>query len=471
MDWSHHLGAPLRPHVRSMEGVGPLPSARLVGLLSPAACAELVRALEARGFAPTGGAYPPSYRDNDRLVLDDPALAAALFARVRDALPDTLTFEGTRWTLDGLNPRFRACRYRDGQAFCVHRDGPWVADPARRTLLTLQLYLNGAEAFRGGHTRFYADATAAHTTHAARPAAGDAIAFDHAAWHDGEPVHEGTKYVLRTDVLFRRAPAERALAPGARRHEGYAWCVTALADGTLASGGRDGRVLQWRDGPPAATDLRDGSVVALGALPDGGWVAGTRAGRLHLRGPSLEATVALPGAVLSLHVAGPLVHAALSDGSVASLRDGRLVRHEPRHAGWAWAVLDTPAGLASVGADGRLVLEAREALRVDAALTALCWHRGALLAGDARGRVHGPGGSQARHAGAVTSLASLGADLLASTGEDGRLALTDGGALAWEHRSPDFVRSAARTPRGVAWCGYDGYVHERALPGPDAPRA
>src|SRR6516225_5639485 len=88
-----------------------LPPETFVGILlddviDEPRCAELIAELEGRGFAATGERYPRGYRDNDRLVFDDPVLAASLFEELGDRLPAELTVDGVRWALCGLNTRF-----------------------------------------------------------------------------------------------------------------------------------------------------------------------------------------------------------------------------------------------------------------------------------------------------------------------------------------------------------------------------
>jgi len=118
-------------------------------VVKDAECEALIAAAERQGFEASGNRYPGGYRDNDRLVRDDAELAAWLWERLKGELPE----------LDGqkplrLNPRFRFCRYRDGQQFTVHRDGAWAPSPSERTRLTVQVYLNDASEFSGGATRF-----------------------------------------------------------------------------------------------------------------------------------------------------------------------------------------------------------------------------------------------------------------------------------------------------------------------------
>ena len=95
------------------------------GVLTRGECREAIAAAEAVGFEAMGPRYPDDYRNNDRALLDDPELAARLFARLRPHLPEQWVQDGARWRVSGLNSRFRFCRYRDGQSFTRHRDGAW----------------------------------------------------------------------------------------------------------------------------------------------------------------------------------------------------------------------------------------------------------------------------------------------------------------------------------------------------------
>jgi hypothetical protein len=38
-----------------------------------------------------------------------------------------------------------------------------------------------------------------------KPKPGMTLVFQHELWHEGAPVTRGRKYVLRTDVLYRKA--------------------------------------------------------------------------------------------------------------------------------------------------------------------------------------------------------------------------------------------------------------------------
>ena len=219
---------------------GPLHCFVLDALLPPEECRAVIAMAEASGFGQSSLDYPASYRDNDRLVRDDPALAQSLLARIEPHLPALYRdAQGARWKRVGLNPRFRYCRYRDGQSFRIHRDGAYSPRPGVRSQLTVMLYLNDAANFAGGATRFWAGKSPeSEFLGSVIPAEGRAVIFDHALWHDGEPVTAGTKYVLRTDVLYEREHDTRAnpdrgseaaeghlLSAELRGHDGYVWSV------------------------------------------------------------------------------------------------------------------------------------------------------------------------------------------------------------------------------------------------------
>lgn len=158
-------------------------------VLSLQECAALIDFIERAD--PGLATDNPLYRDQDRVIRDDPGLAEQLFERLRPVLPEHIG--GLR--LSGLNDRLRLYRYAPGQRFAPHMDH-WYQPSARAiTLLTVLVYLN--DGFEGGATRFAEQLDAVVV-----PAAGQAALFQHKVRHEGEPVRSGTKYALRTDVLY-----------------------------------------------------------------------------------------------------------------------------------------------------------------------------------------------------------------------------------------------------------------------------
>jgi predicted 2-oxoglutarate/Fe(II)-dependent dioxygenase YbiX len=456
-----------------------LPPERFVGrwlraLVSRERCAQLIARFEGHSFASTAMHYPRGYRDNDRLTFDDATLASELFERCRAKLPSVLMHDDLRFELRALNPRFRACRYRDGQAFCVHRDGAYVPSDARRSLLTLQLYLNDAHAFTGGHTRFFADQRAQSQWASLSPEAGSAIIFDHRAWHDGEAVTAGTKFVLRTDVLYERVSAAEPLVAGrvlVGRHRGYVWRALPCADGTVVSAGRDGTVRRWGAGQREDVQpLELGSVTALAQTDDGRVWCGTRAGWLGVAGTTRW--VEGSAAVLGLAAVGAQVAAVTAKGALALFDAAGVCRWSVKvHQGWAWCVARWGVALLTGGEDGRVARtdlrgSSCEVLRLSAPVRALAVAAdGGFAVGDEAGVVHlyeADGRLVTRyqgHLGAVTSLAISSAGQLASGGEDGKVRCWRGEVPLVEHGTSDFITSVAFSGTGaLIFTGYEGAI-------------
>jgi len=162
-----------------------------------AECAAAIERAEIAGFrdAPintrSGPEIRKDVRNNTRVMIDDLAFAADLYARIGDYVPKHLT----GWTLSGVNERFRYYRYDVGQQFDWHYDGAFERPSGERSQLTFMIYLN--DEFLGRQTTIE-DITIV-------PKAGRALFFVHAQLHKGQPVYKGRKYVLRTDVMYQLA--------------------------------------------------------------------------------------------------------------------------------------------------------------------------------------------------------------------------------------------------------------------------
>lgn len=167
--------------------------------LSPSECNALMARSEALGYAEAGVATAvgaqmlKGIRNNYRLEYRSPELAAQWWARARPLLPAEP--DGAAPT--GLYELFRFYRYDVGERFNKHKDGSIRVSEDVASRWTLLLYLN--DDFAGGETEFEGLTVL--------PRAGTALAFRHELRHKGCPVMEGRKYVLRTDALYRQAPA------------------------------------------------------------------------------------------------------------------------------------------------------------------------------------------------------------------------------------------------------------------------
>jgi prolyl 4-hydroxylase len=169
------------------------------GVLDADACAGLIARIDALGptAAPISTArgfeMRSDIRNNTRVIFDDPAFAAALFDRIAAELPSLFGMRPV-----GANERFRCYRYDAGQRFAPHYDGAFVRSDAERSELTFMVYLN--EGFGGGETKFFSF----DQDISIDPRPGRALLFQHHLLHEGSEVTHGVKYVLRSDVMYRR---------------------------------------------------------------------------------------------------------------------------------------------------------------------------------------------------------------------------------------------------------------------------
>lgn len=164
------------------------------GFLAPLTCEQLILQGERTGFKvadvalPGGAVFMKNIRDNDRAIYQDEKFTTELSQRLLSFLPQVL--EGL--TPVGLHAPLRFYRYAAGQKFKRHIDGRVTQDDLE-SRLTFMVYLN--DDFEGGETKF--------DEVSIRPEIGKALLFIHEQKHESLPILLGTKYVLRSDVLYQ----------------------------------------------------------------------------------------------------------------------------------------------------------------------------------------------------------------------------------------------------------------------------
>ena len=175
--------------------------------LTPDECRAVVDATEKVGYEGAKNyCFMYNNRWNDRFMADDAQLAEFLWERVKEFTPKRVeAFERT-WEVDGLNSRFRFCKYLGGEGhyFGPHTDGMYTADLDHRSLFTCMFYLNGGPDFKGGLTNFI-DHKTRKVNHSIVPAPGLCVIFrqvDLRTYHEGTQVTSGLKYIMRTDVMY-----------------------------------------------------------------------------------------------------------------------------------------------------------------------------------------------------------------------------------------------------------------------------
>lgn len=158
-------------------------------------CLAFIEKSEQIGYEPAtvqtemGPRLVDSIRNNNRVMLKDIQLADELWVHLKPVAP----VKAGNSTPIGLNELFRFYKYGPGQQFRKHRDQSYIRNDKESSFYTFMIYLN--DDFKGGATVFN-DVTV-------NPRQGSALIFYHYLEHAGSEVSEGTKYVLRTDIMFR----------------------------------------------------------------------------------------------------------------------------------------------------------------------------------------------------------------------------------------------------------------------------
>jgi len=199
----------------------------LSNVLSKEECAALIHLSERHEYHTMISAENGNKgRTNTRILTHDPALAKFLFERMKKFFPKTYEMtDGRMWNanydLCGLNERFRWCKYVKGQSFKnIHCDKR-VALPQeeRFSFFTVNIYLNAYDAdYTGGRTIFYdtkgfdGKRPKYEESSAFGGKTGDVMVFNHFPQkypHCGETLKSGTKYLLRSDVMYKRRKSEK----------------------------------------------------------------------------------------------------------------------------------------------------------------------------------------------------------------------------------------------------------------------
>ncbi|WP_022941215.1 prolyl hydroxylase family protein [Psychromonas hadalis] len=200
---------------------------QLLNVFSKDECERLIAVSESMGYlADAAVSLPRDIRHNDSLTwVVDAQTNGIMWDRIKHLMVDDQGIFNGKLAL-GLNARCRFYRYKKGDYFKPHSDGAWpgsrvindqlVADAYadRFSQMTFLIFLS--EDFAGGATRFLVNAgDSSQPAHRGdnvkeidiRTASGSVLCFPHGMHplhciHSSEPIHQGVKYIIRTDVLF-----------------------------------------------------------------------------------------------------------------------------------------------------------------------------------------------------------------------------------------------------------------------------
>ena len=158
-------------------------------------CVDFIAKSEAIGYQPAKvgtdkvQVVVESVRNNERIIYNDLSLADTLWRQLKTYAPEKI---GNSNAI-GLNELFRFYKYQPGQKFKKHRDQSFIRDNGEASYYTFMIYLN--DNYTGGTTIF--------NDIIIQPKQGTALIFFHDLEHEGSAVREGTKYVLRTDIMYK----------------------------------------------------------------------------------------------------------------------------------------------------------------------------------------------------------------------------------------------------------------------------
>lgn len=158
-------------------------------------CFEFISKSEAIGYelatieTDNGQQRVEHIRNNNRVLYTNPHLANQIWKRLEHFAPGKIG--NSKAT--GLNELFRFYKYQSGQEFKRHRDQSYIRNEIEASYYTFMIYLN--DNYEGGETIF--------DNLIIQPKQGMALIFLHDLEHEGSPVKQGTKYVLRTDIMFK----------------------------------------------------------------------------------------------------------------------------------------------------------------------------------------------------------------------------------------------------------------------------
>lgn len=158
--------------------------------VSPSVCCDYVRQGDRAGWHPTNitELHPSFSRSQTNINIDTQALFAAILHTIPPQLDDM--------DIVSLVEQRTACmRYSEGEYFGLHTDSPFVARDGAMTKLSLVLYLN--DDYIGGETLFPDLALEV------RPEVGKILLFPPTLHHMSKPISRGTKYIVRSEVLYR----------------------------------------------------------------------------------------------------------------------------------------------------------------------------------------------------------------------------------------------------------------------------
>jgi len=174
----------------------------LDNVLTEDECLDLIKTTEDQGYEDVVENWRRNdVRDSQRCIIDSVEKAGWLWSHIKEYIPETWKEK----KVAGLNERLRFLKYSSGQYFKLHKDGSYRRpDGSEQSFITIQLYLN--EGFEGGNTTFLSRSGGQDV--GVVPRTGRVLVFQHDILHEGSLLVQGTKYTMRTDIMYQIKPGK-----------------------------------------------------------------------------------------------------------------------------------------------------------------------------------------------------------------------------------------------------------------------
>ncbi len=319
--------------------------------------------------------YPTSYRNNERQIVDDEHFSEKLFSTIYNYIPNQIEIEGVSdkekgcWSLKSLNSRIRICRYLPNQYFNKHLDGVFYKSEIEQSKLTFMIYLNSHDEFDGGKTLFYDSKESERIIASYKPVKGDLIVFDHNLWHSGEILHKGEKYVLRSDIIYKKINNSNTFEskPYKEGHLGYIWKALNFNENLITSG-RDKKIKIWNSvGEKVSETLaHENSIISLLKLNSNTLISASRDSSIKIWCVNEAKDIVLSnklnfhtGTVLDLYRKNDSEFLSVGSDGIVNLisSKGKLIKSIKAHNEWVWSVsIVNEDYFLTVGEDGGMII-------------------------------------------------------------------------------------------------------------------
>ena len=167
-------------------------------------CDKMIEASEKNKYT-QAGLYTDGYgnehffldkRKSERSIIDNQDFSKFLYRKIFKYLPKKYN----NIKIHSINNRFRFLKYNIGDYFIRHRDTNYQSPDGSISLITILIYLN--ENYEGAYTTFFSDPDD-FSGYILKPKIGMVCLMDQSIGHEVNSLINGTKYVVRTEIMYK----------------------------------------------------------------------------------------------------------------------------------------------------------------------------------------------------------------------------------------------------------------------------